>query len=142
MSQTPREYLVGLGLAKPGRGMFSAAAHAALTEAKAKGVVFAEPVKAPAKPRTASVKPKVSLEKAPAPKPAPPKRGVFARLVGKPTLRKQETRYAVTPEGFRIGFSQCFKPSCNEPLSRCDCKGGPTPPGGKDVKIVPTYPKV
>lgn len=40
--QTKREYLVGLGLAKPGRGKFSNAAKAALAEAEAKGVKFSD----------------------------------------------------------------------------------------------------
>lgn len=40
--QTKREYLVGLGLAKPGRGKFSNSAKAALAEAEAKGVKFAD----------------------------------------------------------------------------------------------------
>lgn len=45
---TQREYLVGLGLAKPGRGKFSKEAHAALAEAVANGVTFDEPAyKAP-----------------------------------------------------------------------------------------------
>lgn len=138
--QTPREYLVSLGLAKEGRGKFSAAAHAALAEAKAKGIVFAEPVKAPAKPRTprtTAAKPVTVAKPAPAPKPS-----IFARLVGKPVLRKQETRYAVSPEGFRIGFDQCFRQSCLEPISRCACPDGPTPPGGKDIRVVESYPRV
>jgi hypothetical protein len=42
---TKREFLVEKGLAKPGRGKFSAVAHAALAEAEANGVVFDEPVK-------------------------------------------------------------------------------------------------
>jgi hypothetical protein len=42
---TKREFLVEKGLAKAGRGKFSALAHAALEEAIASGVVFDEPVK-------------------------------------------------------------------------------------------------
>lgn len=42
---TKREYLAGLGLAKPGRGRFSKEAVAALEAAVASGVVFDEPVK-------------------------------------------------------------------------------------------------
>lgn len=37
---TRREFLVEQGLAKPGRGKFSFEAHAALADARAKGVVF------------------------------------------------------------------------------------------------------
>lgn len=44
---TKREYLVGLGLAKPGRGRFSKEANEALAAAEASGVVFDEPVVAP-----------------------------------------------------------------------------------------------
>lgn len=40
--QSKRDYLVGLGLAKPGRGKFSNAAKAALAEAEAKGVKFSD----------------------------------------------------------------------------------------------------
>ena len=40
--QTKREYLVGLGLAKPGRGKFSNDAKKALAEAEAKGVKFSD----------------------------------------------------------------------------------------------------
>lgn len=56
--QTRREYLVGLGLAKAGRGKFSKDALAALDAARAKGVKFsdddapAKPVKAKAEIRT------------------------------------------------------------------------------------------
>lgn len=42
--QTKREYLVGLGLAKPGRGKFSNDAKKALAEAEAKGVKFSDVV--------------------------------------------------------------------------------------------------
>jgi hypothetical protein len=54
--QTEREYLVSLDLAKPGRGRFSAAAKAALDEARANGVKFAEKPK-PAVKATVSTKP-------------------------------------------------------------------------------------
>lgn len=40
--QTKREYLVGLGLAKPGRGKFSNDAKKALAEAEAKGIKFSD----------------------------------------------------------------------------------------------------
>lgn len=40
--QTRREYLVGLGLAKDGRGKLSNAAHAAIAEAVGNGVQFSD----------------------------------------------------------------------------------------------------
>lgn len=43
---TKREYLIGLGLAKPGRGRFSKEATEALAAAVAAGTVFDEPVAA------------------------------------------------------------------------------------------------
>lgn len=47
--QTKREYLVSLGLAKPGRGKFSGAGNEALAKALASGMKFsdAKPVTAP-----------------------------------------------------------------------------------------------
>jgi hypothetical protein len=42
---TKRDYLVGLGLAKPGRGRFSKEATEALAAAEAAGQIFDEPVK-------------------------------------------------------------------------------------------------
>lgn len=63
---TRREYLISLGLAKEGRGKFSAAGVAALEKAVSEGVVFDEP----AKP---APKEKVAKTDAPAdaPKPGP-----------------------------------------------------------------------
>lgn len=40
--QTKRDYLVGLGLAKPGRGKFSNVAKEALAKAESKGMKFAD----------------------------------------------------------------------------------------------------
>lgn len=40
--QTKRDYLVGLGLAKPGRGKFSNAAKEALAKAEAEGMKFSD----------------------------------------------------------------------------------------------------
>lgn len=67
---TEREYLVGLGLAKPGRGRFSAAAKDALAKAKAEGKTFegSAPVKQ-AKPKPATPKAKVLKPKDSSPEP-------------------------------------------------------------------------
>lgn len=61
---TRREYLVSLGLAKPGRGKFSHAANVALISARDKGMKFSDddkPVKVvsdkPAKPKASTPKP-------------------------------------------------------------------------------------
>lgn len=47
--QSKREYLVGLGLAKPGRGKFSNAAKEALSKAEAKGMKFSDATGIPTK---------------------------------------------------------------------------------------------
>lgn len=43
-------------------------------------------------------------------------------------------RHATTTTGERIAFDMCFAPECLQPLGRCACDGGPTPPRlGRDV---------
>lgn len=56
--QTQRQYLYGLGLAKApeGRGRFSAAAHEALTKARAEGMTFSDDTKPEPKPKAVNVK--------------------------------------------------------------------------------------
>jgi len=53
--QTRREYLIGLGLAKPGRGKFSKAANEALAKARAEGIVFSDDDKPVSTPRATPV---------------------------------------------------------------------------------------
>jgi hypothetical protein len=60
-----RDYLVSKGLAKPGKGRFSAAAKAAIEQAISEGIVFEEPVAKPISAPKAKA-PKVVKEKAPA----------------------------------------------------------------------------
>ena len=137
---TPRAYLVSLGLAKEGRGKFSFEAHAALTEAKAQGMEFAIPKPAAVKKEKA-VKPVVLA----APLPSTPRVQVVVRNPGdlarvirdRPVLRAQETRYALTPEGYTVGYSSCHAPNCLQPLSRCTCAVASAPKG---VTVVAGYP--
>ena len=58
-----REFLISKGLAKPGKGRFSAAAKAAIEKAIAEGIVFDEPVAKPVSDKPKA--PKVVKEKAP-----------------------------------------------------------------------------
>lgn len=53
--QTRREYLVGLGLATPGRGRLSAAAHAAIDKAVSEGMTFSDMAKTSAPVKSADV---------------------------------------------------------------------------------------
>jgi hypothetical protein len=128
--QTPREYLVSLGLAKEGRGKFSAAAHAALEAATASGIVFAEKPKPEPKPRAVRVpkpaKPTIVVTVVKGPKPAA--EGQTARPVpaALPKLREQRTFYALSPEGYRVGYDRCRK--CMNPVSVCPCVSGPVAP--------------
>lgn len=62
--QTRREYLVGLGLAKPGRGKFSTKGKEAIAKAEAEGMVFAET-------NATAPKAKVIDSDKPAPEPVP-----------------------------------------------------------------------
>lgn len=136
---TPRAYLVSLGLAKEGRGKFSAAAHAALDAAKAQGMQFAEPVKATPKPRKKVERVTVDLDgDTEAPVRREPK--VYPRLPDKPILRPAQTLYAISTAGattVRIGYDQCFR--CHSHMTRCACKDGPMPPAG--ATPVKDYPK-
>ena len=150
---TPRAYLVTLGLAKEGRGKFSAAGHAALEAAKAAGTVFAEPVKPVAKPRVAKTV-KVDLTSAdsdseaaytrPSPLAMPKVRPAsdLARPVpvSRPVLRKQETLYARSPEGYTVGYDRCSSASCMLPVSVCACPAGPRPP--RQCTPISEYSKV
>jgi hypothetical protein len=102
--QTRREYLVGLGLAKEGRGKFSTAAKEALDKAIAEGVVFADTVaptekSVPAKPTGNSEKTEVVG------KTAPP---VFTPYLSPSEFRFPEAEYvAVDASGKKYGMREC-----------------------------------
>jgi hypothetical protein len=143
---TKREYLVTLGLAKEGRGKFSAAAHAALAEAEAQGVVFDEPVKPEPKPRKAAApkpeRPKVSLAKAVTPpKTEKPKTSQQTADAPTPLLmpkRKQKEGYVVE-RGTLIAYSTCaVKGGCGKPVQFCGCKSGPVAPHYLDKGVAGT----
>lgn len=154
---TKREYLVTLGLAKDGRGKFSAAAHAALDAAIANGVVFDEPVKPEPKPRKAAApkpKPALTLVKPASSKPARTietedangKRTTitFEPEAGpRPIVRPERTLYAISPSPvgathIRIAYDLCQR--CAYSVQTCTCTAGPKPPAG--TIPVPSYPKV
>lgn len=78
---TEREYLVSLGLAKPGRGRYSADAKAALEKARQDGKTFDEPsyrvIQMQSKSRKPRVEVKTSNETVTKPKPKPQGVGVI-----------------------------------------------------------------
>lgn len=61
-----REFLISKGLAKPGKGRFSAEGKAAIEKAVSEGFVFDEPVAKPVASKAKAKAPKVVKEKAPA----------------------------------------------------------------------------
>ena len=60
---TRREYLISLGLAKPGRGKFSVAGNSAILAARDKGMVFDDDNKPAPKVKSENDKPKNSVPK-------------------------------------------------------------------------------
>jgi hypothetical protein len=114
-----RTYLVERGLAKPGRGRFSAEATAALAEAVAQGVVFDAPKVAAKRESNGGV---------PSDDGAPHRRSNSSGSSGVPGIpvkvqqRPQVTLFMVK-DNVRAAFSACFK--CAYPNSYCDCKDGP-----------------
>jgi hypothetical protein len=120
---TKREYLVSLGLAKEGRGKFSKAGLEELAKAEADGMSFDDnKPKAPAAPKPEKVEPvrNPADYAKPVPKPLP-------------KLREQKTMYALTPEGYKVGYDSCWV--CHNPVSTCPCKSGPQPCKGATAVI-------
>lgn len=126
---TKREYLVGLGLAKEGRGRFGKDALAALAKAEAEGIVFDEPTVKPAsaKPKVkqptvkADKAPKVSLVKQEKPK-------VSEQRAERPTpllmpKRRPENSGFTQVRGILIRQDKCG--NCTNAVSRCACTTGP-----------------
>ncbi len=102
-----REYLISLGLAKPGRGRLSRDAHNALDEARAEGMVFTN---------NKIVKDTVVRDE-------------DGRVVFKPSVhvRKLTTSlYGYTEEGWKVGFSTCRR--CSQYMNYCECPQGICPP--------------
>jgi len=133
---TMRDYLVGLNLAKPGRGKFSAAAHEALAKARAEGMIFDEPVKPVKvdKPKTVSTDVAVEDVK------TVPTQTVALKNVERPAARnfggmmvEAPPRYmhsdyiATDTDGSKI--KKTFRDiccGCQYSIRWCRCSGGPT----------------
>jgi len=112
---TKREYLVGLGLAKPGRGRLSAAAHTALEAAIADGMTFDDdkPVDKPVDKSGDSLEtPAITESNTPIPAIRSPK----VRDIGESQLT------GFTAEGWRVGFTSCRR--CGLHANFCSCKDG------------------
>jgi len=130
---TAREYLVDLGLAKPGRGKFSKVAHQALEKALADGKKFSDYPKAVNPPRIKSE------PKGDSPKPTPKPAGtgmpdiIFPDEYRFPEAEYQAVRYE---DGKKIVHSMreiCN--NCRVSLVMCSCDN-PTIYGRLSVRIV------
>lgn len=124
---TQREYLVSLGLAKPGRGRFSTEAKAALAKAVEEGMTFTDTKEAPQASADASEHPRPRPQGEASP--SVRKDGGVPLLIvgGSPTkLRNISSLKGLTVEGYRVGFDTCNR--CLGPLTHCSCKK-PKAPG-------------
>lgn len=132
---TAREYLVDLGLAKPGRGKFSKVAHQALEKAIAEGKKFSDYPKvgkpAPVKAAKATGEPK------PAPKPANTGKVIgeilFPDEYRYPEAEYQAVRYVDGKKKIHSMREICN--NCRVSLVMCACES-PTIYGSIQVRIV------
>jgi len=125
MMQTKREYLVTLGLAKPGRGKFSNDAKAALAKAEGEGVKFKD-VTPGAPVRTAS-----PTGETKAPEPA---KAADSLYVCPSDFRFPEAEYkAVGSDGKTYGMRECCN-TCRVSLTNHFCDS-PTIHGNMVVHI-------
>jgi len=96
---TKKEYAISLGLAKPGRGRMSLAAHDAIDKAISEGVVFTDSLTPPPHSK-------------PKPKPIVPK--------AKPVRKVKGNLKGFTPEGWPVGFRMCR--TCAKDCNYCRCR--------------------
>ena len=107
---TKREYLITLGLAKPGRGRFSREGVAAIAQAEADGMIFDDN-----SAKTATVK---EAEAPYVPAPIRPWK----------VYRESSVMHGTTAEGWLIAWDMCDR--CARALRYCPCPDGPAwPPG-------------
>lgn len=132
---TQREYLVGLGLASPGRGRFSKDAHAALNKALSEGMKFTD--------GSAPAPTVVDAGDAKTPEPETPREyGVPLLRVGGHDHKVRDIRSltGVTADGHRIGFDTCRR--CLGHLTLCSCKSPRGPVGVVSILDLPDWKPV
>lgn len=112
--QTKRDYLVGLGLAKPGRGKFSNAAKEALAKAEREGVKFADVT--PVKPR-----PETPTKESATGNPAPRTSPGDSLYLSPSDFRFPENEYvAVAGDGTKYSMRECCN-TCKVSLTNHAC---------------------
>lgn len=110
-----REYLISIGLAKAGRGRFSAEAEAAWKSyIENHGVTPSEPVN-----------PDSGYEDVELPFEEEERKPDVAYLPELPseTVRKETLAYSITKEGYMVAHDKCG--TCHNLISRCACATGP-----------------
>lgn len=150
---TQREYLTEKGLAKPGRGRFSAAAKLALAEATAAGVVFTD-LKSVVKespgsssddsehsgPRETGGR-SASTDWKPEPTSPPPTIPTFGTKYNlDPKVRDLVQAIGQNSDGHDIAFANCAR--CNSHINFCHCKSGIKAPAYVAVFDTDAYPPV
>ena len=95
---TKKEYAISLGLAKPGRGRMSLAAHDAIDKAISEGVVFTDSLTPPPNVTKPTQKPKEI----------------------KPVRKVKGNLQGFTPEGWPVGFRMCR--TCAKDCNYCRCR--------------------
>jgi hypothetical protein len=129
---TQREYLVGKGLAKPGRGRFSREAKAALAAAVAEGMIFTDTQTAPA--------PNIDQEPVEAPKPKDTGVPLFRVGGSDYKLRNVRALTGLTEDGVTIAFDSCSR--CLGHLTLCSCKKPKAPYGVVQIIDLPDWTPV
>jgi hypothetical protein len=133
--QSKREYLVGLGLAKPGRGRFSAEGKAAIAAAEAAGTVFTDggkvasdsPESEPRAPRSVTTKDEgQAFTFKPEPTNTTPVQTYLPPFNVSPKVRTVGQILGVDDRGTKIAFANCAR--CTSHVDFCRCKSGPKPP--------------
>jgi len=151
---TQREYLTEKGLAKPGRGRFSAAAKLALAEAVAQGVVFTDVKSVVEKespgsssddsehsgPRNSGGR-SASTDWKPEPTSPPPTIPTFGTKYNlEPKVRNLVQVVGKTGQGHEVAFANCAR--CSSHVNFCHCKSGIKAPAYVAVFDTAAYPQV
>lgn len=133
--QSKRDYLVGLGLAKPGRGKFSNAGKQAIAEAEANGMRFSDSV--PETPAVVKGSGKTTTSHVPAP--TKPGQAPFLAYTCPSDFRYPEGEWQayVTVDGKKkpVSLRECCN-TCRVSLTNHGCDA-PTIHDMLPVKIVP-----
>lgn len=114
-----REYLVSIGLARPGRGRFSAEAESAWQTYQQSGVAIEVTVtpSEPVNPDSGYVDVELPFEEDRKPDVA------YLPTLPTETVRKETLAYSITKEGYMVAHTECG--TCHNSIAKCACQDGP-----------------